>query len=413
MKANRGAPGVDGKTIDQTFAFLLEHKDEVIGKIMKGKYTPSPVRRKEIPKPDGGVRKLGIPTVLDRVIQQAFTQVLTPIFEPTFISTSYGYRPGKSAQDAIRRVSEFGDEGYTYAISLDLSKYFDTLNHELLLRLLRKHVTDERVVQMVKRYLKAGVMNGDVREETEEGSPQGGNLSPLLANIYLNEFDQEYLKRGVPIVRYADDIVMLARSERAAVRLMEGAIRYLENTLKLRVNREKSRITRLTSPRDFKFLGFAIGRRKGKHYVRIHPKSLARVKADLRELTSRGNVHNLQCTLKRVKRKMQGWLAYYSIARIATHVKSINGWLRRRIRMRIWQQWKRVRTRMRKLIKFGFTREKAYIAANSRRSAWFMAHGYTLSRALTNQWLENQGYYDLERGFGEMTYNIIMRDVYK
>ena len=224
----------------------------------------------------------------------------------------------------------------------------------------------------------------------KKASLQGGDLSPRLANIYLNEFDQEYLKRGVPIVRVADDIVMLARSERAAIHLMEGAIRYLENTLKLRGNRAKRRITRLTSSRDFKFLGLAIGRRKGMHYIRIHPKSLARVKADLRERTSRGNVHKLQCALKRVKRKMQGWLAYYSIARRATHVKAINGWLHRRVRMRIWQQWKHVRTRMRRLMRFGFTREKAYIATNSRRSAWFMARGYTLTGALTNQWLKTK-----------------------
>ena len=221
----------------------------------------------EIPKPDGGVRKLGIPTVTDRIIQQAMAQQMMPIFEPLFADGSYGYRPGRSAQDAIRKVKEYAEQGYTHAVSLDLSKYFDTMNHVILVNLLRKEIKDERVIQMVKRYLRSGVMENGVVSDTEEGSPQGGNLSPLLANIYLNEFDQEYLKRGVPCVRYADDIVLLAKSERAAKRLLETSTKYLEGTLKLKVNQEKSRVVSVFAIRNFKFLGFALGRNGGGIFI--------------------------------------------------------------------------------------------------------------------------------------------------
>jgi len=220
VKAKKGAPGVDGITVDEIGTHLRGNREAIKEKIFKGKYTPDPVRRVEIPKPDGGMRKLGIPTVKDRIFQQAITQVLTPLYEPLFADGSYGYRPNRSAKDAIIKVKEYAEEGYRYAVSLDLSKYFDTLNHEMLLNILRRDIKDERVIQWIKRYLKSGVMEDGVVRETEEGSPQGGNLSPLLANIYLNEFDQEFQKRGVPFVRYADDIVLLAKSKRAAERLL-------------------------------------------------------------------------------------------------------------------------------------------------------------------------------------------------
>lgn len=213
VKAKKGAPGIDGMTVEEALPYIRDNRKELLERIYRGKYTPSPVRRVEIPKPDGGIRKLGIPTVLDRTIQQAIAQQLTPIYEPLFADGSYGYRPGRSAKDAISRIKENAEQGYRYAVSLDLSKYFDTLNHELLLNILRKDVKDERVIQLIKRYLKSGVMEDGVVMATEEGSPQGGNLSPLLANIYLNEFDQEFKKRKVPCIRYADDIVLLAKKQ--------------------------------------------------------------------------------------------------------------------------------------------------------------------------------------------------------
>ena len=254
VKANKRAPGVDGMTIDEALAWLKEHNYELEERIRRGKYTPKPVRRVEIPKPDGGIRKLGIPTVTDRTIQQAMAQQMMPIYEPLFADGSYGYRPGRSAKDAIRKVKEYAEQGYTQAVSLDLSKYFDTLNHIILVNLLRREIKDERVIQMVTRYLKSGVMENGVVIDTEEGSPQGGNLSPLLANIYLNEFDQEYLRRGVPCIRYADDIVLLAKSERVAKRLLETSTKYLEETLRLKVNQEKSRVVSAFAIRNFKLV---------------------------------------------------------------------------------------------------------------------------------------------------------------
>ena len=259
VKANKGAPGIDGMTIEAALPWLKEHNRELTERIRRGKYTPSPVRRVEIPKPDGGKRKLGIPAVIDRIIQQAMLQQLMPIYEPLFSDDSFGYR-GRGAKDAIFRIKEYIGQGYTRAAVLDLSKYFDTLNDTILVNLLRKQVKDERVIQMVKRYLKSGVMENGVVTEAEEGSPQGGNLSPLLANVYLNEFDWEYHRRGVPCIRYADDIVLLAKSERAAERLLESSTKYLEETIKLRVNREKSRTVSVFAIRNFKFLGFVSGR---------------------------------------------------------------------------------------------------------------------------------------------------------
>ena len=289
VKANKGAPGIDGMTIEGALPYLRERQQELTDRIYRGKYTPFPVRRVEIPKPDGGVRKLGTPTVIDRTLQQAITQRLVPIYEPLFAEGSYGYRPNRSAKDAILKVKEYAEQGYTCAVVLDLSKYVDTLNHEILINLLRRNVKDERVVQLIKRYLKSGVMENGVVIDTEEGSPQGGNLSPLLANIYLNEFDQDYLKRGVPgvpCIRYADDIVLLAKSKRASERLLESSTRYLEKKRKLTVNREKSRTVSVFAIRNFKFLGFALGRNGRGMYVRVHPKSWKKFKSRLKELSS-------------------------------------------------------------------------------------------------------------------------------
>ena len=258
-KANKGAPGVDGMTVEEARPWLKEHGKEMTEAIRSGKYKPTAVRRKEIPKPDGGVRKLGIPTVKDRIVQQAIAQQLMPLYEAKFSEGSYGYRPGRSAQDAIFKIRGYADEGYEWAVQLDLSKYFDTLNHEKLLNLLRETIKDERVIQLIKKFLKSGVMENGVKIATTEGGPQGGPLSPLLANVYLNEFDWEYEGRGVPVIRYADDIVLLCKSQRAAERLLESSIRYLEGKLKLRVNRDKSHIARVNATKNFKFLGFAYG----------------------------------------------------------------------------------------------------------------------------------------------------------
>ena len=355
VKANKGAPGIDGMTIEEALPYLQEHQQELTNRIHRGKYTPSPVRRVEIPKPDGGVRKLGIPTVIDRTLQQAITQQLVPIYEPLFADGSYGYRPNRDAKGAILKVKEYAEQGYTYAVVLDLSKYFDTINHEILINLLRKNVKDERVVQLIKRYLKSGVMENGVVIETEEGSPQGGNLSPLLANIYLNEFDWEFLKRGVPCIRYADDIVLLAKSKRASERLLESSTRYLEEKLK--------------------------------------------------ELSSRKCCQSIKPSLERIKVYARGWLNYYGIASMKNNMNDINGWLYHRIRMCIWKQWKRVRTRYRNLKVMGVPKDLAWKAANSRRGYWFTTHTVVMNMAMTKERLINSGFYDLATAYQSVHVN--------
>ena len=355
VKANKGAPGIDGMTIEEALPYLQEHQQELTNRIHRGKYTPSRVRRVEIPKPDGGVRKLGIPTVIDRTLQQAITQQLVPIYEPLFADGSYGYRPNRDAKGAILKVKEYAEQGYTYAVVLDLSKYFDTINHEILINLLRKNVKDERVVQLIKRYLKSGVMENGVVIETEEGSPQGGNLSPLLANIYLNEFDREFLKRGVPYIRYADDIVLLAKSKRASERLLESSTRYLEEKLK--------------------------------------------------ELSSRKLCQSIKPSLERIKVYARGWLNYYGIASMKNNMNDINGWLYHRIRMCIWKQWKRVRTRYRNLKVMGVPKDLAWKAANSRRGYWFTTHTVVINMAMTKERLINSGLYDLATAYQSVHIN--------
>lgn len=405
VKANKGAPGVDGMTIEQALPWLKEHNHELTERIRKGHYTPSPVRRVEIPKPDGGVRKLGIPTVTDRIIQQAITQQLMPIFEPLFSDGSYGYRPGRSAKDAIQKIKEYAKNGYTRAVVLDLSKYFDTLNHELLINILRRNVKDERVIQMIKRYLKSGVMENGVVMETEEGSPQGGNISPLLANIYLNEFDQEFSKRGVPCIRYADDIVLLAKSERASERLLKSSTKYLEETLKLKVNGEKSRTVSVFAIRNFKYLGFCFGKNGKGVCIRIHAKSWKKAKDKLRKLTSRGKCGSIVGVMERIKVYMRGWLNYYGIADMKNNIKKLNGWLYRRIRMCIWKQWKRPRTRRRKLIGLGVNSHYAATIACDRKGYWFNANNKAVNWALSKERLIHWGFYDLATAYQSVHVN--------
>ena len=405
VKANKGAPGVDGMTIEAALPWLKEHNYELTERIRKGKYTPSPVRRVEIPKPDGGVRKLGIPTVIDRIIQQAMLQQLMPIYEPLFSEDSFGYRPGRGAKDAIHRIKEYIERSYTRAVVLDLSKYFDTLNHTVLLNLLRKQVKDERVIQMVKRYLKSGVMENGVVTETKEGSPQGGNLSPLLANVYLNEFDWEFQKRGVPCIRYADDIVLLAKSERAAERLLESSMKYLEGTLKLKVNREKSRTVSVFAIRNFKFLGFCFGKNGKGTYVRVHGKSWKKAKDKLRQFTSRSRCGSIIRTMEKIKVYMRGWLNYYGIADMKNNIESLNGWLYRRIRMCIWKQWKLPKTRRRKLMGLGLPEWAACEGAYSRKSYWRMSNTGVVKRALTKERLISWGFYDLTTAYQPLHVN--------
>jgi len=413
VKANKGAPGADGMTVEEALPWLKEHGKEMTDSIRSGKYKPDPVRRKEIPKPDGGVRKLGIPSVKDRIVQQAIAQVLTPIYEPLFSEGSYGYRPGRSAQDAVLRIRGYADEGYEWAVLLDLSQYFDTLNHEKLLNLLRMNVKDEGLVQLIKRFLKSGVMENGVKAATTAGSPQGGPLSPLLANIYLNEFDQEYGKRNVPVIRYADDIVLLCKSERAAERLLESSIRYLETKLKLKVNREKSHIAKVNATKNFKFLGFAFGKGKDGLFIRVCAKSLMKAKNRLREITKRNRGIRARQVMAEVKRYMRGWLNYYGLASMKTILRKWDGWLRRRIRMYIWKQWKKPRTKYRNLLKLGIPEKYAWMTAMSRRGYWFTSGTGSVERAISNERLVRAGYYELSAAYESIQSACIGRAVYR
>ena len=284
---------------------------------------------------------------------------------------------------------------YCRLVLLDLSKYFDTLNHEKLLNLLRREIHDERVIQLIKRFLKSGVMENGVVMPTEEGSPQGGPLSPLLANIYLNEFDHEYERRGVPVIRYADDIVILCKSERAAERLLESSVRYLEERLKLKVNRDKSHIARLSAAKKFKFLGFAFGKSKDGLFIRVHKKSLAKAKDKLRDLTKRNQGRNVREAMAKAKLFLRGWLNYYGIAEMKNTMKEWDGWLRRRFRMYIWKQWKKPRTKYRNLLKLGMPEKYAWMAAMSRKGYWFMSGVSTVERAISNERLVRAGYYSI------------------
>ena len=305
----------------------------------------------------------------------------------------------------MKKITEYAERGYTHAVALDLSKYFDTLNHEKLLNLLRRDIKDERVIQWIKRYLKSGVMENGVVMETEEGSPQGGNISPLLANIYLNEFDQEYEKRGVKFVRYADDIVLLAKSDRAAKRLLETSTKYLEGTLKLKVNQEKSRVVSVFAIRNFKYLGFTLGKNGKGIYIRVHGKSWKKMKSKLKELSSRRSCQSIRPSLQEIKEYMRGWLNYYGVADMKKKIDDLNKWLYHRIRMCIWKQWKKPKTKIRNLLKMGVPKDLAWQAGNSRRGYWFVTHTIAVNLAMTKERLINSGFYDLATAYQSVHVN--------
>ena len=382
-------------SVEETLPWLKEHRGELLQSIREGSYTPRPVRRKEIPKPDGGVRKLRIPTVVDRVIQQAIAQRLQNILEPLFSDSSYGYRPKRSAQQAVQKVKEYAEQGYRYAVSVDLSKYFNTLNHELLMTLLHRQIQDMRVLRLIKKYLKSGVMENGVICETREGSPQGGPLSPLLANICLNEFDWEMNRRGVKLVRYADDIVVLARSKRAAERLLGSCRKYLEGKLELKMNTEKSNVSGIFAQKEFKFLGFCLGKNGSGVYIRAHRKSLAKAKEKLKLFTKRNRGRNVRRVMQEVKVFIRGWIGYFRVADMKRTLMSWDKWLRRRFRMYIWKQWKKPRSKAANLRKLGIPADKAYQWGNSRLGYWRMAGSPALTRSITNERLAAAGYFSI------------------
>jgi group II intron reverse transcriptase/maturase len=389
VKSNKGSHGIDGMTVDELLPFLKENGDQIKKAIMEGTYSPKPVRRVEIPKPDGGVRLLGIPTVFDRVIQQAIAQVLTPIYEKEFSEFSYGFRPNRSAHQAVRKCKEYIDAGYKWTVDIDLAKYFDTVNHDKLMRILSRKIEDSRVLSLIRKYLQSGVMINGVAIETEEGTPQGGNLSPLLSNIMLNELDKELTQRGLKFCRYADDANIYVKSRKAAGRVMASITRFIERELKLKVNKEKSAVGR---PWKLKFLGFTFYHIKGGVGIRVHPKPVKKFKEKLREITGRSKAKSVNEIILKLKQTITGWVNYFKIADMGRLVKELDEWLRRRIRMCYWKRWKKIKTKLDNLVKLGIDKSKAWEYANTRKGYWRISNSPILARALANERLKKQGF---------------------
>jgi len=397
--ANRGSAGIDGMTVEGLNEYLIKHYLELCESIRGGWYKPKPVKQVEIPKPDGGKRLLGIPTVVDRMVQQAMVQVLQPIFEQTFSDSSYGFRPGRNAHQAIQRAKKYYEEGYTYVVDLDLEKYFDTVNHDLLITMVRETVQDKPVVALIRKFLKSGIMVNGLVSQREQGTPQGGNLSPLLSNIYLTKFDRMLEERGHKFVRYADDCNIYVKSARAAERVMEGCIRFLEGKLKLKVNRKKSATG---NPTKLKFLGCSLYYRKKEIGIRVHEKPLKRLKERLKAITSRKRSGTIEQILAEIIRLINGWLGYYRLADIKTYLQDISEWLRRRIRQLYWKRWKRVRTRYENLISLGVPQDKAWQWANTRKGYWRTAGSWILTTTLTNRYFETLGFPNIVQRYEEL-----------
>jgi RNA-directed DNA polymerase len=401
VKANKGSHGVDGMKVDELLPFLKQHGGSLRQTILAGEYVPQPVRRVEIPKPDGGVRLLGIPTVVDRLIQQAMAQELNQIFDPGFSECSYGFRPKKRAHQAIMAARSYIQQGYRWIVDIDLEKFFDRVNHDRLMTLVAKKVKDKRVLKLTRKYLEAGIMLEGVKVKSEEGTPQGGPLSPLLANIMLDSLDKELGKRGHKACRYADDCNIYVRSERAGKRVMASVTQYIEKVLKLKVNQNKSAVDR---PSRRKFLGFSFYVRKGEVRNSIHRKPIARFKAKVKEITSRSNSRSIEMRMGELNQLIRGWVNYFHIADMEKVAKELDQWIRRRIRLCYWKQWKKISTKHENLMKLGVQKYKAREYANTRRGYWNIANSPILATTLTNDYLEKQGFLSLTKRLSLVCY---------
>ncbi len=388
VKKNGGSHGIDGMQVDELLHFLRGHGEAIRQAILEGKYRPQPVRRVEIPKPDGGVRLLGIPTVLDRMVQQAIAQVLTSIFEKDFSDYSYGFRPGRNAHQAVRQARKYIGEGYKAVVDIDLEKFFDRVNHDKLMGLLSKKIADKRLLKLIRSYLEAGVMLGGLVSPTEEGTPQGGPLSPLLSNVMLHELDMELERRGHRFCRYADDCNIYVRSMRAGQRVMAGISGFLEERLKLKVNRKKSAVD---YPQRRKFLGFSFYRKKGDVRMRIHPKPLERLKDRVRAITARSKALSMETRIEKLNQMVKGWVGYFYLADMRGHCQMLDEWIRRRLRMCYWKQWKRIQTKHDNLKRFGLNDHKAWQYANTRKGCWHISRSPVLSTTLDNGYFRRAG----------------------
>lgn len=398
VEKNAGAPGSDGLRVDEMRSYLKDHWLETRASLDAETYRPQPVRRVEIPKPDGGVRLLGIPSVVDRLIQQALAQALTPLFEPRFSAQSYGFRPGRSAHQAVTAAQAYIQEGYDWVVDIDLEKFFDRVNHDMLMARVARVVKDKRVLRLIRRYLESGVMVNGVVHDTEEGTPQGGPLSPLLANILLDDLDQELARRGHRFVRYADDCNIYVQSQRAGERVLGSVRQFLEQKLKLKVNEKKSAVARAGKR---KFLGFSFLRRDGAVRVRVAPQAVDRFKDKLRHLTRRTRSGTLEDILDGINRQVVGWMGYFRLADMPSVFAELDEWLRRRLRQLVWKRWKRGKTRWRELVKLGIPAARAGLGAVG-TSPWHMAHSPVVDEALSNAYWRRQGLVSLAERYREL-----------
>ena len=385
---NKGTSGIDNITVEELGYYMYQHKEEIKEQIRNLKYKPSPVRRVEIPKENGKTRKLGIPTVVDRVIQQAMVQVLSPIFEQQFSDSSYGFRPGRSCEQAVIKALEFFNDGYDWIVDIDLQTFFDNVNQDKLIGIIRRTIKDGRVVSLIRKYLVSGVMINGVCLPTKVGTPQGGNLSPLLSNIMLNELDKELEKRGLRFVRYADDCLIMVKSEKAANRVMKTITSYIENKLGLIVNVEKSKIARSN---QIKYLGFGFYNKKGTWRPKPHLKSVQKFEKKLKDITSRSNAISIAEKIVKLNQVIRGWINYFKIADMKKLMTKISEHLRHRLRMCIWKYWKKPKTKYKALRKLGISEYNSYMVANTRRGYYWVASTVVLHMAISNKRLKQKG----------------------
>lgn len=389
VERNKGVGGVDGMQTDELRDYLNTHYQELRKKVITGIYEPSPVKKVEIPKPQGGVRMLGIPTVIDRLLQQSINQWLNQHYEPNFSTFSYGFRPNKNARQAVLQAQTFLNEGKTYVIELDLEKFFDKVNHDKLMSILMRKITDRATLGLIRQYLRSGIMVDGVVSQRLEGTPQGSPLSPLLSNIILDDLDRELSKRGHSFVRYADDCSIYVKSEKSAQRVLANITQYIEKDLKLKVNKEKSKVSRPTAST---LLGFTFYNDRGKWAIRIAKKSIDRIKEKSKAITKRNNGSNTRQKILKMKPLVQGWVNYFSIAKAKSLMQDLDKMVRVRLRMGLWKEWKNCRTRTANLLKLKASKQKSYEWGNSSRGYCRVAHSLILSTTLNNAYFAKQGY---------------------